>query len=68
MLRMHMKTHEVRLFKCEICLKPFQNEYHLNLHQEKHKTADSINCEICERKFISQNDLRVSGRLSDWAI
>lgn len=63
MLKMHMKTHEARVLQCELCLKPFQNEYHLNLHMEKHNNVDSnsFKCVPCSMTFISANDMRVSG-------
>lgn len=62
MLRMHMKTHEERCFKCELCLKMFQNQYHLSIHLAKHKRMEgkAFPCDRCGVTFVSNNDLRVS--------
>lgn len=62
MLKMHMKTHEERVFKCQFCMKSFQNEHHLNVHVAKHNQISPtlFKCEPCDRTFVSANDLRVS--------
>lgn len=63
MLKMHMKTHEVKTLHCSLCQKGFTNEYHLRLHMNKHKMRDdnTFKCEPCNHVFISANDLKVRG-------
>lgn len=64
MLKMHMKVHEARVYVCDLCVKSFQNQFHLDKHRAKHNSpnASFFRCEPCELVFISNNDLRIHKR------
>lgn len=59
-LNVHMKSHSLPKYECEICQKKFYEKYrykrHIWLHEESElslKSVDNFTCKICGRRFTS---------------
>ncbi|XP_076438944.1 uncharacterized protein LOC143277880 [Babylonia areolata] len=57
-LHVHERVHK-RPFSCKTCNKGFSHYYKLKRHQHVHTGIKDFTCEVCEKKFISSQTLKL---------
>uniref|UniRef100_A0A1Q3F9I1 Uncharacterized protein n=1 Tax=Culex tarsalis TaxID=7177 RepID=A0A1Q3F9I1_CULTA len=54
-----VKSHGINLqFECYICIEPFETQAQLNVHRERHRNPQHLECGTCLVQFVSQDDLQ----------
>ena len=53
-----MKVHDdSKAFKCDVCLKKFDQKFHLINHYRTHTGEKPFACQICDKKFAKKGSL-----------
>lgn len=53
-----MAINSILKYECPICLKRFKNRLSLPYHMMTHERGDPVNCNYCNRKFVSKMKLK----------
>jgi DNA-directed RNA polymerase subunit RPC12/RpoP len=59
-LRVHMRSHSGRVFRCPHCSKAFKCKQNMRDHMRSHSSARPYKCLVCGKTFKLRSGLRVS--------
>jgi DNA-directed RNA polymerase subunit RPC12/RpoP len=59
-LRVHMRSHSGRVYRCPHCNKAFNDKQRMHVHVRSHSSARPYKCLVCGKTFKLKSGLKVS--------